>query len=98
MCNSVRGQVLFFMMKYKKIVPELASKTFNPIALRTAKTLWSFGCSECSRVKVRLAQVGYIKLFIICIFSSFLIFNFIFYFNSQCLASLETNFFSCGFV
>ena len=23
----------------------------DPIALRTAKTLWSFGCSECSRVK-----------------------------------------------
>ena len=25
--------------------------TLNPIALRTAKTLWSFGCSECNRVK-----------------------------------------------
>ena len=24
----------------------------NPIALRMAKTLWSFGCSECSRVKL----------------------------------------------
>ena len=24
---------------------------FNPIALRTAKTLWSFGHSECNRVK-----------------------------------------------
>ena len=24
---------------------------FNPIALRTAKTLWSFGRSECNRVK-----------------------------------------------
>ena len=23
---------------------------FNPIALRTAKTLWSFGRSECNRV------------------------------------------------
>ena len=23
----------------------------NPIALGTAKTLWSFGCSECNRVK-----------------------------------------------
>ena len=23
----------------------------NPIAVRTAKTLWSFGCSECNRVK-----------------------------------------------
>ena len=24
----------------------------NPIAFRLAKTLWSFGCSECSRVKI----------------------------------------------
>ena len=24
----------------------------SPIALRTAKTLWSFGCSKCSRVKI----------------------------------------------
>ena len=27
---------------------------FNPIALRTAKTLWSFGCFECNRVKTLL--------------------------------------------
>ena len=26
----------------------------NPTALRTAKTLWSFGCSECNRVKERI--------------------------------------------
>ena len=26
-------------------------KQFNPIALRTAKTLWNFGCSECNRAK-----------------------------------------------
>ena len=26
-------------------------KGVNPIALRTAKTLWSLGCSECNRVK-----------------------------------------------
>ena len=25
--------------------------SFNPVALRIAKTLWSFGCSECNRVK-----------------------------------------------
>ena len=25
---------------------------FNPIALRTAKTLWSFGLSVCNRVNV----------------------------------------------
>ena len=24
---------------------------YNPIALRMAKTLWSFGCSECNRIK-----------------------------------------------
>ena len=28
--------------------------TFNPIALRMAKTLWSFGHSECNRVKERV--------------------------------------------
>ena len=28
----------------------------NPIALRTAKTLWSFGCSECRRVKHALVR------------------------------------------
>ena len=28
------------------------SGMFNPIALRLAKTLWSFGHSECNRVKV----------------------------------------------
>ena len=28
------------------------SEFFNPLALRMAKTLWSFGRSECNRVKV----------------------------------------------
>ena len=27
-------------------------EVFNPIALRTTKTLWSFGCSEYNRVKM----------------------------------------------
>ena len=27
---------------------------FNPVALRTAKTLWSLGCSECNRVNLDL--------------------------------------------
>ena len=31
---------------------------FNPIALRLAKTLWSFGLSECNRVKGRTLLVG----------------------------------------
>ena len=30
---------------------------FNPIALRTAKTLWSFGCSECDRVSMDVTIV-----------------------------------------
>ena len=30
--------------------------SFNPIALRTAKALWSFGCSESNRVKEGLPQ------------------------------------------
>ena len=30
--------------------------SFSPIALRTAKTLWSFGCSECIRVKGHKTQ------------------------------------------
>ena len=29
----------------------LSTETFNSVALRTAKTLWSFGHSECNRVK-----------------------------------------------
>ena len=31
---------------------------FNPIALRMAKTLWSFGHSECNKVKERTAPEG----------------------------------------
>ena len=31
---------------------------FNPFALRMAKTVWSFGCSECNRVKMRSALKG----------------------------------------
>ena len=30
------------------------SQIVNPVALRTAKTPWSFGCSECNRVKVNV--------------------------------------------
>ena len=29
----------------------VGEKTLNSIAVRTAKTLWSFGRSECSRIK-----------------------------------------------
>ena len=31
--------------------PENVLVQLNPIALRKAKTLWSFGLSECKRVK-----------------------------------------------
>ena len=33
----------------------------NPNALRTAKTLWSFGCSECNRVNLAMRQ-GFLLL------------------------------------
>ena len=32
----------------QSIIPVIP--VFNPIALRMAKTLWSFGCSKCNRV------------------------------------------------
>ena len=31
-------------------------------ALRTAKTLWNFGCSECNRVKETKSKVIHLKL------------------------------------
>ena len=37
---------------------------FNLIALRMAKTLWSFGCSECNRVKHFIELTQRIYLFI----------------------------------
>ena len=33
---------------------ELKVSQINPIALKTAKTLWSFGFSECNRVKIKV--------------------------------------------
>ena len=37
----------------QRMTAALYSQTrLNPIALRTAKTLWSFGHSECNRVKL----------------------------------------------
>ena len=36
----------------------LGVKMFNPIAFRMAKTLWSFDCSECKRVKhIRVSRI-----------------------------------------
>ena len=29
----------------------------NPVALKTAKTPWSFGCSECNRVNAVLSLI-----------------------------------------
>ena len=37
------------------VCSELVVDNFNPIALRTAKIVYNFGCSECNRVK-RLDQ------------------------------------------
>ena len=36
----------------------LNKSTHNPIALRVAKTLWSFGHSECKRVKGEKGEIG----------------------------------------
>ena len=41
---------------------EFHKTQFNPIALRTAKTPQSFGCSECNRVNVALAVLSAIGL------------------------------------
>ena len=32
---------------------------FNPTGLRTAKNLWSFGCSECYRIKRSMDMINY---------------------------------------
>ena len=48
---------LFSILNYKteqKRKPNGQLIFFNPVAFRTAKTLWSFGRSECSRVKAYL--------------------------------------------
>ena len=37
---------------------------FNPTALRTAKTSWSFGCSECNRVKTIMAIIFVVPIFL----------------------------------
>ena len=45
---------------------------FNPIALRMAKTLWSFGRSECNRVKnIKTVIVSMVRLLIVFFTSRF---------------------------
>ena len=39
------------------VFSDIAKGTFDPIALRKAKTLWSFGHSECNRVNLLLASM-----------------------------------------
>ena len=39
------------LFPFVKMAEKLVIIYFNPTALRTAKTLWSFGRSECNRVK-----------------------------------------------
>ena len=43
-------------MYFLSTVSRSHNYVFHPIALRRAKTLWSFGCSECNRVifKIKL--------------------------------------------
>ena len=41
----------------------LVSLTVNRFALKTAKTLWSFGCSECNRV-MKIVKSRYICKFL----------------------------------
>ena len=38
--------------------PLVTNSCFNPIALSTAKTIWSFGCTECNRIKIALISGG----------------------------------------
>ena len=43
---------------------------FNPIAIRTAKTLWSFDHSECNRVKrqnTKISKIAVDTIEIICV-------------------------------
>ena len=47
-------------MKMVELLPLKVRLLFNPIALRTAKTLWSFDCSECNRVKIKVGMVGWL--------------------------------------
>ena len=50
--NLLQGeQILFFKSKPSSKRGEMIQISFNPTALRTAKTPQSFGCSECNRVK-----------------------------------------------
>ena len=50
--TSVSGSMFVYqIIQNYQCLNDLQIQTFNPIALRTAKTLWSFGRSECNRVK-----------------------------------------------
>ena len=45
--------------KRKEFAPQDADSFFDPIALRTAETQWSFGCFECNRGKSRHHLEGF---------------------------------------
>ena len=53
MCADFKGSVKTLQsLHYLYAMEESTGMSlFNPIALRMAKTLWSFGYSECNRVK-----------------------------------------------
>ena len=46
MVHFLRKQIYYFKFN----LPSSCVSTLNPISLRKAKTLWSFGLSECKRV------------------------------------------------
>ena len=60
---------LFWSNLYKCILGQVVLFLFNPIPLRMAKTLWSFGHSECNRVKLSGTMPVSILQFIIVICS-----------------------------
>ena len=54
--DTFKGQmfclVQYFVVIFERIYSTYSKRNFKPIALRKAKTLWSFGLSECNRVNI----------------------------------------------
>ena len=51
---------------YEHKFSAMMAQMLNPIALRMAKTLWSFGHSECNRVKIWIHYQKNVELAQIC--------------------------------
>ena len=45
-------------IKGGNLLPLGTNSCFNPIALSTAKPIWSFGCTECNRIEIALISGG----------------------------------------